>query len=182
VVLGVACREEDRVTVEHIRDSIGNAIEYLSNHPEKCRYTDSAATAVIEGLKTSVEGPRGDAIGSDMPKSVGGGSTAPTPAWLMRAAIASCDATVIAMRAAQEGIELSNLEVTVDSESDDRGLLGMDDSVPAGPLSTRIRVRIAADGVPPERLQEVVDWALEHSPVSDAIERAVPIGVEVEIP
>jgi uncharacterized OsmC-like protein len=100
----------------------------------------------------------------------------------MRAAIASCDATVIAMRAAQKGIELSNLEVTVDSESDDRGLLGMDDSVPAGPLGIRVRVKIAAKGVPPKRLREVVDWALEHSPVTDAVQRAVPATVEVETP
>ena len=51
------------------------------------------------------------------------------------------------MRAAQLGVTLSTLEVTVDSESDDRGLLGMDDTISAGPLNVRARVRIGASGV-----------------------------------
>jgi uncharacterized OsmC-like protein len=87
---------------------------------------------------------------------------------------------VIAMRAAELGIPLQGLEVIVDSESDDRGLLVMDDAVPAGPLSSRIRVRVRAEGVDPDRLQELVEWADHHSPVSDAIRRAVPTTVEVE--
>ena len=84
------------------------------------------------------------------------------------------------MRAAELGIPLQSLEVTVDSESDDRGLLGMDDAVPAGPLSSRILVRIVAEGIDPQRLQELVEWADRHSGVSDAIRRAVPTTVEVE--
>jgi uncharacterized OsmC-like protein len=169
------------MTTEHIRQSIENAIGYLGEHPEESRYTDSSATAVIEGLQARVKGPGGAIVVSDMPKGVGGEDSAPSPGWLLRAAIASCDATVIAMRAAQEGVELSNLEVTVDSESDDRGLLGMDNSVPAGPYSTRIRVKIAAEGVPPEKLREIVNWADHHSPVSDAVQRAVPTTVEIEV-
>ena len=70
--------------------------------------------------------------------------------------------------------------MTVDSESDDRGLLGMDDAVPAGPLSSRILVRIAAEGADPQSLRELVEWADRHSPVSDAIKRAVPTTVVLE--
>ena len=115
-----------------------------------------------------------------MPPGVGGGGAAPSPGWLMRAALANCDATLIAMRAAQMGIVLSALEVIVDSESDDRGLLGMDDSVPAGPLSMRTRIRIAAEGVSDKDLREIIEWAEKHSPVADAIRRAVPMSTEVE--
>ena len=32
------------------------------------------------------------------------------------------------------------IEVTVDSESDDYGILGLDPAVPAGPLSMRVQV------------------------------------------
>jgi uncharacterized OsmC-like protein len=88
---------------------------------------------------------------------------------------------MIALRAAQEGVALTTLEVTVDSESDDRGLVGVDDTVPAGPLTSRTRVRIAAPGALPERLQAIVRWGDAHSPVADAVGRAVPRTVEVEI-
>src|SRR5947209_4993929 len=80
----------------------------------------------------SWDGPTG-AVTTDMPHSVGGGASAPTPAWLMRAALASCDATLVAMEAARDGVELTDLKVTVESESDFRGVLGVDDSVHAGP-------------------------------------------------
>ena len=135
---------------------------------------------IEDGLRCRVEHTEGAIVITDMPTGVGGGSSAPSPGWLARAALASCDATVIAMRAAELGIPLQSLEVTVDSESDDRGLLGMDDAVPAGPLSSRILVRIVAEGVDPQSLQELVEWADRHSPVSDAIRRAVPTTVEVE--
>jgi len=83
------------------------------------------------------------------------------------------------MRAADLGIELARLEVVVDSESDDRGMLGMDDSVPPGPLRTRVRVSIAAPGAPESQLRAIVDWAHRHSPVDDALARAVPVGFQV---
>jgi hypothetical protein len=72
--------------VESIRTAIETASGYLAEHPEAAAGTDAAATAVREeGLRFRVEGPNGDVI-SDMSKTVGGGATAPTPAWLLRAA------------------------------------------------------------------------------------------------
>ncbi len=166
----------------HIQQSIENVIKYLADHPDECRYTDKAATAVVEeGLRCRAEGPDGATLISDMPKAIGGEGAAPSPGWLLRAALANCDATIMAMRAAQLGVTLTTLEVTVDSESDDRGLLGMVEAVPAGPLSIRTRIRIGADGVEPERLREIAQWAEAHSPVGDAINRAVPMKVEVEV-
>lgn len=168
---------------QEIGAAILRAREYLREHPDEARSTDSAATATIdEGLRCQVAGPKGQRLVSDMPGTVGGAGSAPSPGWLMRAAHAACDATVIAMRAAEVGITLSRLEVMVDSESDDRGLFGMSDKVPAGPLSTRVRVAIAAEGVREEQLREIVEWAREHSPVDDAIRRAVPVTVEMQTP
>ncbi len=163
-----------------IAQSIAGAVEDLTANPDEARYTDSSATAKVDGLRATVSGPDGATLVSDMPTGVGGAASAPSPGWLMRAALASCVATVIAMRAATQGIALDTLEVTVDSESDDRGLLGMDDDTPAGPLQTRVRVRIGASGVDPDRLKEIVQWAYQHSPVGDATRRAIPTTVEIE--
>jgi uncharacterized OsmC-like protein len=165
----------------HIGHSIETARQYLVEHPEEARYTDTAALATVEGgLRCRVDGPNGAAVYTDMPTGVGGESTAPSPGWLLRAGQASCDATLIMMRAAELGIPLQRVEVVVDSESDDRGILAMDDDVPAGPLSTRTRVRIKADEVEPQVLRELVEWAERHSPVSDSLRRVVPMTVEVE--
>ncbi len=163
-----------------IRDAISAAIDYLTEHPGEAQYTDSPATAVLEGsLAVTVHGPDGGSIQTDMPKSVGGNGTSPSPGWLLRAAQASCLATLIAMRAAHQGLNLGRVEVEVDSESDDRGILGIDESVPAGPLSSRARVRVRLVGGDSQQFEELVGWADKHCPVQDAVRRAVPSTTEV---
>jgi len=81
---------------------------------------------------------------------------------------------------AVEGIELSRLEVVVDSESDDRGILGIDEGVPAGPLRMRVRVRLSASGASQTALREIAAWGHQHCPVSDAVNRAIDSSLEVE--
>jgi uncharacterized OsmC-like protein len=133
------------------------------------------------GLAVTVQGPNGITVQTDMPKSVGGDDGSPSPGWLLRAAQASCLATLIAMRAAQQGVGLGRIEVVVDSESDDRGILGLDDSVPAGPLSSRARVRIEGKRPPSEQLDAIIRWAEVHCPVQDAVRRAVSCTVEAVV-
>jgi uncharacterized OsmC-like protein len=168
------------MSADGIQKAIRAATEYLAQHPEEARSTDSAASAtLVDGLVVRVSGPSGASITTDMVPSVGGTATAPSPGWLLRAAEASCVATLIAMRAAMLGITLATLEVIVDSESDDRGLLGIDDDVPAGPLSGRVSVRLTAAGVDPATLEEMARWGVKHCPVCDALERPVPVTIQV---
>jgi uncharacterized OsmC-like protein len=170
------------MSIEHIRRSLDQSAQHLAEHPQDALYLDAPAVAVIEtGLRCRADGPDGAVLFSDMAARLGGGGSAPSPGWLLRAALANCDATVVAMRAAQLGITLRRLEVTVETQSDDRGILGLADAVPAGPLSFRVRIRIAADDTSPEQLHALVRWAEAHSPVSDAVRRAVPCTTEVSV-
>lgn len=116
-----------------------------------------------------------------MAPEVGGEGSATSPGWYVRVALATCDSTVIAMKAAREGIELNTLEVTVNYDSDTRGTLGIDSSIHAGPMDMTVSVRIGAEGVPEEKLREIVKWAEAHSPVADTICRAISYTTEVEI-
>lgn len=168
------------MSTDSIRSAIRAASDYLTANPDEARSVDSAATAtLVDGLVVRVTGSRGESITTDMVPSVGGTATAPSPGWLLRAAEASCVATLIAMRAAVLEVTLDALEVTVDSISDDRGLLGLDDDVPAGPLSGRVAVRLTASGADPSVLEEIAHWGVKHCPVCDALERPVPVATEV---
>ncbi len=165
-----------------IATAVAGARAYLTAHPDEARYRDSAATAVVEdGLRVRVEGADGASLTTDMVSAVGCGGSAPSPAWLFRAGYASCVATLISLAAAVEGVELTGLKVTVDSESDDRGILGVDPSVPAGPLSVRVAVRVASSNADEERVRSIVEWGRVHCPVDDLVQRAVPVEVTVEI-
>jgi uncharacterized OsmC-like protein len=58
-----------------------------------------------------------------------------------------------------------------------QGLLGLDDSVPAGYESIRIRMDIEAD-CSDEQLEELLAFAQRHSPVCNTVCRPVPVTVE----
>jgi uncharacterized OsmC-like protein len=164
--------------MEHIAEAVKGAQAYLREHPDEAQYPDSNATAVMsDGLLCNVSGPAGASMQTDMPTSVGGSALAAPPGWYMRAAAASCVATLMAMRAAMLGKTLPGLSVTVGSESDDRGILAVDEGIPSGPFS--MSVAVAAEGVAEADLREIADWAVKHCPVTDAIARAVPLTLEV---
>lgn len=122
---------------------------------------------------------------TDMPVELGGSGDQPSPGWLLRAALASCAVTRIAMAAAEAGIELHTLEASAHSRSDGRGLLGVPDAdgtlLFAGPGEVTLRVRIGAAGVAPERLRELVDQAIALAPVSQALACPVPVALQLEI-
>jgi hypothetical protein len=85
------------------------------------------------------------------------------------------------MRAAKLGVDLTTLEVTVESYSDNRGLLGMDDKIPAGLSSLATRVKIGAPGVPSDRLRELAEWGDGHSPVACTARLSPSYALEVEV-
>jgi uncharacterized OsmC-like protein len=166
--------------MDDIRVALEQAVAYVTQHPDEARYTDSAATARSqEGLRIGVSGPGAESVVTDMPESVGGTGSAPSPGWLFRAALAGCEATLIKMRASQVGIDVTGVTVTVASESDDRGILGIDPAVPAGPLAVTIQVQCQASQADAATVMEIVQWAHEHCPVVDAVRRAVPVTLEV---
>lgn len=165
---------------DSIRAAIEGASAWLAEHPDEARYTDSIARARIEsGLRVVVEGPAGERLETDMPSAVGGTGSAPSPGWFLRAAVGACVTSLAAMRAAQLGWVGFTCQVEVDSESDDRGILGLDASVPGGPLSMRIGFQLAAEGIGLDQLEELGVWAVEHCPVSNAVRRAIPVHIEV---
>ena len=149
---------------------IATALERISAslraHPDKGREKSSPATATLEdGLRCRLIGPHGEKLTTDMPVTLGGGETAPSPGWFMRASLAACNATVIALRAAQCGINITSLEVTVSSEGDSRGMLGLDEQVSAGMDQLQVNVKISASGASAEEMRHLVTWAIAHSPV-----------------
>jgi uncharacterized OsmC-like protein len=179
---GVAHLTEDDMSDASISDALQKVSSVMVADPEKARTKGVPATArLVEGLRFEVTGPAGESALTDMPAAMGGASSAPAPAWLLRAAIASCTASVIAMRAAQLGVGLKTLEATVESESDQRGMLGLDEHVSAAFTTMRLRVRIAADDVAAEDLRALVRWGDAHSPVASTVRDSPVTAVEIEI-
>jgi uncharacterized OsmC-like protein len=163
-----------------VRETLEKLGAALSADPGKARVKSSATARLAGGLRCEVSGPRGERSATDMPPGVGGQGSAPNPGWHLRAAMASCTATAIAMRAAKLGIPVTTLEVTVESESDQRFMLGLDPSVAAGFTGWRTSVKIAGDA-PADQLKELVAWADSHSPVGCALRDPAACSLQVEV-
>lgn len=167
-------------------EAIKQALEKLdaryTAQPETARVKSAPATArLISGLVCETVGPNGERVVTDMPPAMGGTATGPNPGWLLRAAMASCAATVIASRAARLGIGLKMLEVSVHAESDLRGVLGLDPGTSARMLGQRMKVRIASDDASAQALEDLVRWADAHSPVGCTICSNEGYALQVEV-
>jgi uncharacterized OsmC-like protein len=170
------------LSLPKIREALDGLSAAISADPAKARARNIPATArLTEGLRCELSGPYNERLVTDMAPAMGGGASGPNPGWLLRGAIASCTATVIAMRAAKLGVALSNLEVSVETDSDLRGILGLDDAVSAGHGPVRMKVTIGAPTASPDVLREIVTWADRHSPVTCTIRQAPECLLEIRI-
>ena len=159
-------------------DSLGAAI---AADPSKAKSKNAPAIArLTDGLQCEVTGPHAARIVTDMPPAMGGAASGANPGWYMRAALAACTSTVIAMRAARLGIKLEVLELTVESETDQRGILGLDKKISAAmsPLRTKVRIRGEATQ---EVLRELAAWGDAHSPVGCTLRLASLSSLEVDV-
>ena len=170
-------------------DSVAQALQrveaVLQRRPEAGEHDDSPATSCWQaGTRVVASHPNGTQITSDMPSEFGGGGAHVTPGWLLRAGVASCTTTSIAMHAATQGIELDALEVRVTSRSDSRGLLGIAGAngapVSAGPRDMQMHVRISARGVAAQRLRTLVEHSYACSPMGCAMRESVPVELRID--
>ncbi|WP_250634245.1 OsmC family protein [Pinirhizobacter soli] len=172
---------------------IANAVErlhqVLERRPGAGMHDDSSATARwMDGLHVVIAHANGHEVATDMPTEFGGPNdgTLPSPGWLFRAGMASCLATCIVINAARQGIELTTLQVSAHSRSDTRGVLGMLDAdgqpVQAQPFECGLAVRIAARDASAATLRELVEASRRSSPIPQAAQNAMVVGLDVDIP
>jgi uncharacterized OsmC-like protein len=116
---------------------------------------------------------------ADEPPVLLGKDLAPNPVEYLLKALAACVTTSIVYHAAARGIEIQEIESTVEGDLDLRGFLGLDKNVRNGYENIRMNFRIKAD-VPDDQLQELCQMGPKFSPVFDSVSRGVPIAVNAK--
>lgn len=174
------------MVLHELASTLDRLAELLNRHPDSGLQPDVPARVRWKGGARAVVC---HVDGSELVTEVLGGPEvgreAITPSWLVRAGLASCALTSIAMAAAQDGINLEWLEVDVASHSDTRGALGIPGQggavVFAGPLDMRLCIRIGARNVAADRLRVLVESAYRRSPMARAIEHAIEIELAIDV-
>jgi uncharacterized OsmC-like protein len=115
---------------------------------------------------------------TDWPPAAGGRDRGPTPGELVLAALGSCLASTYATQAAASGVDIDELEVTLEASVDLRGQFELAAVRPglAG-VQARVAVRSEADNPAVEALGEAVG---RTSPLYDTLVNPVPIEISVD--
>jgi ribosomal protein S18 acetylase RimI-like enzyme/uncharacterized OsmC-like protein len=132
-----------------------------------------------EGLACEIEDGAWKFI-CDTPASAGGAGEGPDPGVLIRGALGACLTMDIVTWAARFGVEVTTVEVEVESAMDARGNYGVDDSVPPGYQAVTCRIAIESpDGE--DAVRHVVETAEAHNPRLYDLTHAIPVSRELTV-
>jgi uncharacterized OsmC-like protein len=115
---------------------------------------------------------------ADHPEVLVGTGEGPAPVEFVLHALAACITAGIGNIAAARGVELTEVESTVEGDIDLQGVLGLNDNVRNGYKGIRVSFKIKGDA-PPEKLQEIVEQSRARSAVFDIITNPVPVEIDV---
>jgi len=116
---------------------------------------------------------------ADEPAILLGKDTSANPVEHLLHALASCLTTSMVYHAAARGIQIDQVESTLEGDIDLRGFLDLDKNVRTGYQGIRVNFKLKAD-VPDETLKEISQLGPAYSPVFDSLSNGVPISVTAE--
>ena len=164
---------------EIIRQSLERAVETVALKPTRGLRTYSNVATIVEGTRCRVI-EQHDELLVDIPRSVGGESEGPSPSMILRSAISSCVAIGIKQWAARQSVPIARVDVTLETDVDARGQLGVSDEIAPGFLGLRLAISVvtAAD---PADVKDIVRRSLKYSPLMDVLQRAQAVETRIEL-
>jgi uncharacterized OsmC-like protein len=123
--------------------------------------------------------PKAFVLEADEPAILLGKDIGANPVEHLLHALASCLTTSMVYHAAAKGIQIDEVESSLEGNLDLQGFLGLDKSVRNGYQGIRVNFKIKAD-VPDGKLQELGQLGPAHSPVFESITNGVPVSVTAE--
>lgn len=92
-------------------------------------------------------------------------------------ALAGCITTTLILHATARGIVIRSLSTEIEGDVDVRGALGLSELIAPEFQEIRVRLRVTAD-CSDEDLENLINYAQEHSTVTNTIRRPVPVKLE----
>jgi uncharacterized OsmC-like protein len=106
-----------------------------------------------------------------------GNNEGANPVEFLLHALAGCVTTTFILHAMARGITIEELSTELKGNIDLQGLLGLDDSVPAGYEQIDIKMKVKAN-CSDEELDALMAYAQHHSPVCNTVCRPVPVVIQ----
>jgi uncharacterized OsmC-like protein len=118
-------------------------------------------------------------IYSGLHPAAGGAGDTPCSGDILAAALAICEESTIRSVAANMGVELESVDVSVSIHWDFRGTMGVDRDVPVGATGIDMRTRVKVkDGVDPDRAKRLLSSAERYCSTLQTLRHGVEVSTE----
>lgn len=166
------------MSTEFIKVTLMEKIAAIQKDSASARLVFRAQTRLVNGLQCSANVRDFRPMHVDEPLDLGGADTAMNPVELLLVALGTCQEIVYAAYGAVMGVPLEEVKVNVKGYLDLRGLLAMDDAIPAGyqRVSFETTIKSSADV---DTVRKLVAMVEACCPMLDTIKR--PIDVEGKV-
>jgi uncharacterized OsmC-like protein len=131
------------------------------------------------GATQNFSHPKAFVLEADEPAVLLGQDQAANPVEYLLHALAACLTTSMVYHAAARGIQIDEIESSLEGDLDLHGFLELDKNVRKGFQGIRVNFKVKAD-VSDERLKEIVQLGTGHSPVFDSLTNGVPVSVTAQ--
>jgi uncharacterized OsmC-like protein len=165
-------------------------LDAVKDHPEIAKFQFRATNRWVSGThsRSTVHGfygamqemthPHPRTYDADHPAVLVGADNGSTPVEFVLHALAACLTAGLANIAAARGVNLTEVESTVEGDIDLLGILGLSGEVRNG--FEKINVRFKVRGDDPDKLRHVVEQSRKRSAVFDIVTNGVPVAIEVD--
>jgi uncharacterized OsmC-like protein len=156
---------------QHYRDDPDGAVEVLRVHGGDSDLGDPLHCVVAP------ESAPDALLRSGAHRAVGGDGDVPCSGELLLAALAACQETTLRMVAANMGIDLEKLEISVKGDWDPRGTLAMGEQFPVGITAVRVHTCVVVRGDErQERAQRLLRSAERYCVVLSTLQAGVSVA------
>jgi uncharacterized OsmC-like protein len=184
--------------MEQVRNGVDTGplfptLDLLREQPELARFQFRARNHWVDGAhnRSTIKGFYGAGqedssrtetfvVDAGEPAILLGTDTGPNPAEYLLHALAACLTTTLVYVAAARGVNLTEVESTLEGDLDIRGAFGLSKDHRNGFERIKVRFKIKGDA-PDEKLREVVERAQQRSAVFDMVTNGVSVKIDVAV-
>lgn len=163
----------------HIREALRRAEKTVTLRPERGQRVYRNSAQVRHGTRCEVtEGA--ERMSVDVPRALGGAGDTPSPSTILRAAFTSCVAIGVKQWAARHDVPIEAVDVTLETDIDARGQLGVADQITPGFLGIRLEIDVASPA-PGAEVEEIIAKSLRYSPLVDVFANPQLISQKIRV-
>ncbi|MEM9097719.1 MAG: OsmC family protein [Pseudomonadota bacterium] len=164
---------------QHIRDALERAEKAVTLRPQRGQRIFRNTAQVRRGTRCEVI-EQDEQMVIDVPQALGGTGEGPSPSMVLRAAFTSCIAIGIRQWAARLDVPIDTVDVTLETDVDARGQLGVADEITPGFLGLRLQIDIGSDA-PLAAIDKIVATSLCYSPLLEVFENPQTVSHQIHV-